>query len=83
MISIKIKYDYSKLLGKIKEEYGTQEKFAKALGIGRVSLSQRLNSKLEFSQEEIKKAIKLLHLDALDIPGYFFCVKEIREEGGN
>lgn len=69
-----MKYNYSRLLGKIKENYGTQENFAKALGIGRVSLSQRLNSKLEFSQNEINKSIELLGLDPLDIPAYFFSV---------
>lgn len=67
-----MKYNYSKLLGKIKEKYGTQENFARALGIGRVSLSQRLNSKLEFSQNEMNKSIELLGLDPLDIPAYFF-----------
>ena len=44
-------FDYAKLRGKIKEVYRTQDEFAKALGIGRVSLSQRLNNTLDFSQE--------------------------------
>ncbi|SFR67148.1 DUF739 family protein [Anaeromicropila populeti] len=65
-------YNYSKLLGRIKEIYGTQEKFAKALGMGRVSLSQRLNCKLEFTQNEINRSIELLGLNTLDIPAYFF-----------
>lgn len=63
---------YNKLLGKIKEVYGTQEKFAEALEIGRVSLSQRLNGKLEFKQSEISKAIEVLQLEKKDIPAYFF-----------
>lgn len=44
---------YDKLRGKIKEVCGTQDAFAEKLGIGRVSLSQRLNNQLEFSQDEI------------------------------
>ena len=35
---------YDKLRGKIKEVCGTQDMFAEKLGIGRVSLRQRLNN---------------------------------------
>ncbi|HBA70093.1 MAG TPA: DUF739 domain-containing protein, partial [Lachnospiraceae bacterium] len=51
-------FDYSELIRLIKFKYGTQDMFAKALGIGRVSLSQRLNNRLEFTQEEILKSAK-------------------------
>ena len=68
-------YDYSKLRGKIKEKYSTQDAFAEKIGIGRVSLSQRLNCKLEFSQEEINKSIEVLGLTTSDIPSYFFTPK--------
>lgn len=68
-------YDYSKLVGKIKEKFGTQEKFADALDLGRVSLSLSLNSKREFSQKEINSAIELLNLEKTDIPEYFFKEK--------
>jgi len=70
------RYDYRRLLGKIKEFYGTQEKFANDLNIGRVSLSQRLNGKLSFTQNEICRAVKLLQIDQRDIPMYFFDVME-------
>lgn len=68
-------YDYSKLIGKIKECFGTQEKFADALKLGRVSLSLSLNSKREFSQKEINRAVELLGLKKEDIPSYFFTEK--------
>ena len=71
-------FDYSKLSGKIKEVYGTQERFAEALGMGRVSLSQRLNNKIEFSQEEILRAAELLSIRRKEITEYFFC-EEVRE----
>lgn len=73
-------FDYSKLRGKIKEVFGTQDNFAKALGIGRVSLSQRLNNYLDFSQEEIDKAYKLLNLSKEEIPKYFFTAKVQKQE---
>ena len=66
-------FDYSKLNGKIREVCGTQNNFAHLLGIGRVSLSQRLNNRLEFSQEEIYKACDILHIDLCEIPAYFFA----------
>ncbi|HJA24701.1 MAG TPA: DUF739 family protein [Candidatus Fournierella merdigallinarum] len=73
-------FDYSKLLGKIKEIYKTQDAFAIALGIGRVSLSQRLNNRMDFSQNEIKKACELLGLAEGDIPAYFFTPKVQKSE---
>ena len=68
----KYQYNYKKLRGRIKEYYDTQEKFADELGIGRVSLSQRLNNKLEFRQDEIKLAAELLEIQVERIAYYFF-----------
>lgn len=68
-------FDYRKLRASIKEKYGTQEKFAKALGIGYVSLSKRLNGALQFSQNEIKRAIEILGLPCTSIPEFFFDQK--------
>ena len=44
------------------------------LGIGRVSLSMRLNNKIEFTQEEIYKACEILGIDLEDISIYFFAL---------
>ena len=69
-------YDYSKLRGKIKEVCGTQDCFAEKLGIGRVTLSQRLNCQSEFTQDEILKACEILRIDkSMDISTYFFTLK--------
>lgn len=65
-------WDYSKLLGKIKQEFGTQDNFAEALGLGRVSLSQRLNNKLEFTQEEMFKSCEILNIPLIELPAYFY-----------
>lgn len=67
-------YDYGKLRGKIKEVCGTQCAFSEKLGIGRVSLSQRLNNQLEFSQDEMIKACDILGIDRREIPIYFFTL---------
>lgn len=71
-------FNYNKLRGKIREHYGTESKFAKALGIGRVSLSKRLNNSLDFSRTEMFKACQLLKIDSGDIDAYFFA-KEVRK----
>ncbi|MBS5308773.1 DUF739 family protein [Clostridium sp.] len=70
-------YDYRKLCGKIKEKYGTQEKFSKELGLSRTTVNQKLNNKIEFTQEEMTKTVKILDLAVNDIPEYFFCVKSL------
>lgn len=69
-----MKWDYSKLRGKIKEICGTQDAFAEKLGIGRVSLSQRLNNILEFTQEEMYKACEILGIELIELPLYFFTI---------
>lgn len=68
-------YDYSKLLGRITEKYGSQSKFSVAMGLSERSLSLKLNSKVGFKQKEIAKACSLLNLTDTDIPDYFFTLK--------
>ena len=68
-------WDYQKLRGRIKEKFGTQDAFAVRLGIGRVSLSQRLNNQLEFSQDEIYKSCEILDIEIIDVSSYFFNLK--------
>ena len=65
-------WNYDKLRGKIREICGTQDSFAEKLGIGRVSLSQRLNNQLEFSQDEIFCSCDILGIRHEEIPVYFF-----------
>ena len=73
-----MKYDFSKLRGKIVEVFGKQEAFAKALGLSSRSLSLKLNNERYFKPTEISKAIELLGLSLSDIPEYFFTV-EVQE----
>ena len=71
-------FNYQKLRGRIKEVLGTQEKYADLLGIGRVSVSQRLNNQLEFSQKEMFRTSEILHFMPNEIPVYFFTL-EVQE----
>ena len=73
-------YDYSKLIGRIRDMFGKQEAFAKALGISPRSLSLKLNNERYFKPNEISRAVELLSLLLTDIPEYFFTVK-VQETG--
>ena len=68
-------FDYSKLKGKIKEVFGTQSAFAKAMGLSSVSLSSKLNNITHFTQVEINRACELLSIPVEFIPVYFFTEK--------
>ena len=73
-------FDYSKLSGKIREVFGTQRKFATAIEVGYVALSQKLNNKSEFSQREISKSCDALGILQSEIPTYFFTPKVQKDE---
>lgn len=70
-----MKYDFSKLRGRIRELFGKDEAFAKAMGLSTRSLSLKLNSERYFKPPEISKAIELLKLHPTDIPAYFFTLE--------
>lgn len=67
-------FDYSKLKGKIKEIYNTQNNFAEAIGIGKSLLSQKLNNHSEFSQAEMYKICEVLNIKLNKINEYFFTI---------
>ena len=63
---------YAKLRGRIREIYGTQEAFAKAIGLSKVALSMRLNNKTDWSSREMVKAKEALKIKDSEIIAYFF-----------
>ena len=71
----KIFFDYSKLRGRIKEVFGTQDNFAKKVKMGRVGVSQRLNNLIDFSDKEILRWSNALKIELEGIPLYFFTPK--------
>jgi len=68
-------FDYSKLRGKIREAFGTQENFANAVGLSMTSISAKLNNKVEWSQREINKASEILKIPDNEVFAYFFTEK--------
>lgn len=69
-----MKFNYSKLLGRIKECGFTQEQLAKAISINKATLSAKLNNRFSFSQEEILAICKLLNIPICEIGDYFYAI---------
>jgi transcriptional regulator with XRE-family HTH domain len=63
---------YNKLRGRIVEIFGTQKKFADALGISDATVASRLSGRLKFSQDEIIAWCNALKIEANEIGVYFF-----------
>ena len=64
--------NYAKLRGKIREVFGTNRKFAKAMQMDYSVLSAKLNRKSQWKEEEIKKACSLLGIPIEEVHLYFF-----------
>lgn len=70
-----MKYNYSKLIGKIVEVFKTQTVFAEAMGMSDRTLSLKLNNIRSFKQPEISRACLLLGISIEEIPNYFFTLE--------
>jgi transcriptional regulator with XRE-family HTH domain len=72
-----VAFDYSKLVGRIIEKYGSRKAFAKAYGISENTMSQKLNGKMSITTDDIVKmsSREYLDIDASKIPAYFFTEK--------
>lgn len=66
---------YSKLRGRIREVFGTQEKFAEAMGMNTATVSAKLNGKSEWTRAEMEKACVVLKIHVEEMHIYFFCPK--------
>jgi DNA-binding XRE family transcriptional regulator len=69
-----MKFNYSKLLGRMRECGFTQKQLAKAIGINKATLSLKLNNRFSFSQEEILAICKLLNIPICEIGDYFYAI---------
>ena len=63
---------YAALRGRIREKYGTQEAFAKAMDMSPTTLSAKLNRKTDWTRAEIERACDLLDIPIVEAPEYFF-----------
>lgn len=70
-----MQFDYSKLLGRIKECGYTQEKLAEEIGLTKTTMSLKLNNKAFFTQPEIFKIRLILRILDEEIVAYFFTLK--------
>lgn len=64
--------DYSKLLGKIKENGHTQKSVAEAIGISEGQFCQKFAGNYPFKQSDIQRLCDLLDIGTTDIGAYFF-----------
>lgn len=67
------RYNYSLLLGRMKERGFTQDKMAKEVGISACSMNLSLNNKRNFRQDEILRISALLGITGKDMESYFFA----------
>ena len=70
----RVKFNYSKLKGRITEKLGTQKAFAELLGITEGTLTSKLLGYTYFTQDEIYRSISILDIDPGDSTLYFFTV---------
>lgn len=70
-----MQFDFSKLLGRIKEYGYTQERLAEEISMTKTTMSLKLNNKAYFTQPEIEKIRRILNIDAEEVGVYFFALK--------
>jgi transcriptional regulator with XRE-family HTH domain len=66
-------FNYSKLLGKIKESGYNQEKLAAELNKDVSTINAKLNNRSFFSQKEIDDVCRILNIPNDEIVDYFFA----------
>ena len=66
-------FDTSKLRGRIYEKFGSQTKFAEALGVRVTTVNSQLQRPSNFSQETISKWVDIA---PTEIGDYFFTIKK-------
>lgn len=71
-----MEFNHSKLAGRITEKFGSQSAFASHIKWQESRLSNKLNSKVQFTDKEIYFFCLPENLDICDadIPAYFFTV---------
>lgn len=67
---------YRKLSGRIVEKYGSNKKFAEAVGISEVSMSKKMTGRVGISQQDMILWAELLDIDRTEF-GDFFIPTEL------
>ena len=63
---------FNRLRGKIREVFGSDEAFARAMKLDRSTISLKLNAKSEWSRAEMEQACLLLGIPIEEVHLYFF-----------
>ena len=71
-------FNYSKLLGKIKEQKKTQREVADYIGRKPNTFNLKVNGKAFFTTQEIESICELLNIEKHEIGDYFFAT-EVQE----
>lgn len=74
---MRCKFDYSKLIGRIIEKFGSRRAFAKACGFSENTISKKLSGKMAITTVDIMNwsSKELLDIDSAEIPEYFFAIQ--------
>lgn len=82
-----MEFDYSKLIGRIIEKFGSRKAFAEAYDISENAMSRKLNGKMTITTDDIKRMSlpEFLDIQPAEYHEYFFKTKvqecELQEEG--
>lgn len=68
-------FEYNKLRGKIIEVFGSQKKFAKAIGLSERTVSKKMRGLIPWTQPEMFKAVQVLNEPISMIDVYFYTLK--------
>ena len=63
---------FLRLRGLIISKFGTQEKFAQAMGLSNQALSNKLSGRNKITWDDMVKINELLDIDPLDIGKFYF-----------
>lgn len=67
--------NYLKLKGRIIEKFGSQQSFAKHIGVTEQTVTAKLNGRSRFSQDDIICWCKALGIKTANVGDYFFTQK--------
>lgn len=67
------RYNYSKLLGRMRERGVTQEQLSKEIGMNETTLSAKLNNRSQFKADEMDAVCEVLDISNEEISTYFFA----------
>lgn len=63
---------FARLRGRIVEKYGSQSKFAEAVGLSKNITNKKLQGKVGFSRDDMERWAELLDVEVDDIGRFFF-----------